>query len=347
MKPRRVFDYVYKFSKSTKDQGFGRRVFMFNNAIYARFGPKKTKIINYPIYALIEPTNRCNLQCEGCVRNDLNFGIGDLEFEDYKIIINKLKGLVRVHLQGQGEPFLHKDIFKMIDYASSKGIIVTTTSNGTLINEDIAKKVIDSKLDEIVLSVDSIDKDMCEKLRKGVKFDSLIENIKRLSQMRKNRKKKLKMSISMIMMKDNLKEIPSFINFFSDLGIDELIFQRLITNKIYVKHYERNFLKDQLISKNELEKEIRKNKELAKKKDICIFFDEGKCNWLWSQIYVNYRGDINPCCMILDPEYPKLGNILKEDFKKIWNGKDYLDLRKALINKKVPSVCEGCRRLWK
>jgi len=51
--------------------------------------------------------------------------------------------------------------------------------------------------------------------------------------------------------------------------------------------------------------------------------------------------------MILDPEYPKLGNILKEDFKKIWNGKDYLDLRKALINKKVPSVCEGCRRLWK
>ena len=114
-----------------------------------------------------------------------------------------------------------------------------------------------------------------------------------------------------------------------------------------MKHYEKNFLKNQLISKSELEKEIMRNKELAKKKNMCILFDEEKCNWLWSQIYVNYRGDVNPCCMILDPEEPKLGNILKQNFKEIWNNKEYLNLRHTLINKKVPSVCEGCRRLWK
>jgi len=343
----RAFGYLSKFSRSTKNQGFSRRVFLFSNASYARFGPKKERVGNYPIYALIEPTNNCNLKCETCIRHDLPFGFGDMSFENYKIIINKLKGLIRVHLQGQGEPFLHKDIFRMINYASDKGIIVTTTSNGTLLNSEMAKKIIESKLDEIVISVDSIDKETCESIRKGVKFDVLIDNIKRLSEMRKGRKKKLKMSIGMTIIKDNLKEIPEFIKFFSEMGINELIFQRLLTNEFYVKHYETNFLKEQLISEKELIKEIKKNKELAKRRNISILFDEGKCNWLWSQIYVNYMGDVNPCCLVLDPNNPKLGNLLKQDFKKIWNNQEYKNLRRLLINKKVPNVCKGCRRLWR
>lgn len=347
MKTKRAIGYLGKFSKATKNQGLGRRSFLFSNASYARFGPKNKKVLNYPIYALIEPTNRCNLQCETCIRNDLPFGIGDMNFEEYKIIINKLKGLIRVHLQGQGEPFLHKDIFRMINYASNKGIMVTTTSNGTLLNESMAKKIIESNLDEIVISVDSIDKEICESIRKGVKFDVLIENIKRLSEMRKGRNKKLKMSIGMTIIKDNVKEIPEFIKFFSEMGINELIFQRLLTNDFYVNHYETNFLKEQLVSQEEINKEVKKNKELAKRLKINVLFDEGKCNWLWSQIYVNYMGDVNPCCLILDPNNPKLGNLLRQDFKAIWNNQEYKNLRRMLINKQVPKVCNGCRRLWR
>jgi len=347
MKLGRIVGYLNKFYSATKHIEFSKKLFLFTNTIYARFGPKKEKVTNYPVYALIEPTSRCNLKCEICIRNDLPFDFGDMGFDNYKIIVDKLKGLIRVHLQGQGEPFLHKDIFRMINHASKKGIIVTTTSNGTLLNEDMAKKIMESGLDEIVISIDSIHKETCESIRKGVKFDVLIGNVKRLSEMREDRKKPLKISISMTMIKDNLKEISEFIKFFSAMGIDELIFQRLLTNRFYVNHYETNFLKEQLISQQELNKEIDKHKTLAKRRNISILFDEGRCNWLWSQIYINYMGDVNPCCLILDPNNPKLGNILKQDFKTIWNSQEYKNLRRSLINKKEPSVCKGCRRLWK
>ena len=39
-------------------------------------------------------------------------------------ILDKLDSLFKIHLSGQGEPFLNPDIFKMIEYANKKGIIV-------------------------------------------------------------------------------------------------------------------------------------------------------------------------------------------------------------------------------
>ena len=67
-------------------------------------------------------TNRCNLRCVMCRRtNEIKKGIfekiyGDMEFEVFKKIIDEAsrEGCYAIHISGDGEPLLNKDLIKMI-----------------------------------------------------------------------------------------------------------------------------------------------------------------------------------------------------------------------------------------
>jgi len=81
----------------------------------------------------IEITNACNLNCSFCIRNKRK--INYMSLDNYKRIIDKIKGYTReVYLHILGEPLLHPDIIKFIDYASESGMLVNITTNGYLIN---------------------------------------------------------------------------------------------------------------------------------------------------------------------------------------------------------------------
>ena len=103
---------------------------------------------NYPYIIQIEPTNKCNLNCIMCIRKEVVkklTGIPiDMSFENFKTILDKIPSAMLIQIQGQGEPFLNPDIFRMIKYAKTKGTCVYTTSNATLLNKVICKKIIKS-----------------------------------------------------------------------------------------------------------------------------------------------------------------------------------------------------------
>ena len=81
----------------------------------------------------LEITNRCNLNCDFCIKN--NRIISDITKENYEYIINKIKKYTNnIYLHILGEPLLHKDINYFIDYATNNNILVNITTNGYLIN---------------------------------------------------------------------------------------------------------------------------------------------------------------------------------------------------------------------
>ena len=57
----------------------------------------------------------------------------DMEFSDFKLIIDSCPSVFEVKIQGFGEPLLGADFFEMADYADSLGIWTRTTINGTLL----------------------------------------------------------------------------------------------------------------------------------------------------------------------------------------------------------------------
>jgi organic radical activating enzyme len=81
-------------------------------------------------------TNDCNLHCTGCfARNIMGDHESYMEYDEYEgaVIDAALKGCKRVTLIG-GEPFLHPNITKFINFNKSIGLKTTIYTNGYYIN---------------------------------------------------------------------------------------------------------------------------------------------------------------------------------------------------------------------
>jgi len=320
---------------------------LFNIAQFFKGSRRALILKNKPVTAQIEPTSKCNLKCEMCVREKIGVPIGTLSFENFKIILTKLDCLFKIHLSGQGEPFLNPEIFKMIDYANKRGILVNTTTNGTLLNKQIIESICKVELGEISVSLDSTKQKVYEKIRKGANFDKVIANIKNLTSELEMKKKKTIVTFAIVLLKENFEEVTDFIKLANKIGVKKVIFQTIQNKEDYVKNYDENIKKQTVADLMcKVKEKMSEAMKLGEKYKIIVVFDEGKpsegCVWPWRGIYASWNGFITPCCKILDYRKPIIGNIIKDDFWKIWNGNEYQMYRKMLMERKAPAACRGC-----
>ena len=113
-----------------------------------------------PRVIVIDPHHRCNTNCTHCwvhtpkIKHTDEFLNMSFPFERFKKLIDdaaKLK-VKTIILQGDGEPLLHPKSLEMLKYAKSKGLEARFFTNGILLNERVAKTVVDIGVDEIYCS---------------------------------------------------------------------------------------------------------------------------------------------------------------------------------------------------
>lgn len=134
-------------------------------------------------HLFLEVTSRCNARCEHCGSN-CGYEIPKDEISKEKLM-EMLKEVadhydatnILLNVTG-GEPFLRKDLFEIMDYAVSLGFKWGVTSNGILIDEEMVKKIVASKMCTISISIDGL-KETHEAFRKvpGA-WDKIIHGIK-------------------------------------------------------------------------------------------------------------------------------------------------------------------------
>ena len=115
-----------------------------------------------PTYCCIAIIERCFLHCRICYKwkDDINSrDPREPKIWQWKNFIDSLERLVDIPFQinfAGGEALMHHDTLELVRYASNKGFATLLASNGWLINEDMAKKINDSGLSIISLSLDGI-----------------------------------------------------------------------------------------------------------------------------------------------------------------------------------------------
>lgn len=143
---------------------------------------QKTPVLSAKIKLLWQ----CNLSCVFC---SLPRPSAPMSKEKVGEILRSLKskGLRKIHFSG-GEAFLHPRIIQIIEDAVSLGLQVNLTSNGTLITKEIARKIVDSGVHSISISLDGSTAKTHDKLR-GVKgaFKATVKAIRALARMSKKR----------------------------------------------------------------------------------------------------------------------------------------------------------------
>ena len=347
MRLRKYYDSIMSNSSFNRTSLNQKIKILINIIKFLRTNITKPLIVkNKPVIAQIEPTSECNLQCEMCIRKETGVPIGTMSFENFKKILDKLDSLFKIHLSGQGEPLLNPEFFRMIEYANKRGITVYFPTNGTCLTKEIISKIPNLNIGEIAISIDSTKKKTYEKIRRGAKFEKVLENIKNLVDETKKTKKRTLVSISTVILKENIYEISEFVLLAKNLGIKKIGFQTMQEKEDYLEKYNSKAKSQAISSMNEkLMEKINEAKKIAKENNITLIFDEEKspgCIWPWRSIYITWDGHITPCCKILDYRKPYFGNILKEYFWKIWNSESYQIYRKLLRKRKAPANCQGC-----
>lgn len=106
-------------------------------------------------------TRKCNLKCIHCYSNSDSIDyVNELSTEEGKILVDQLARYeIPVLLFSGGEPLLRSDIFELTKYAIQKGIRTVLSTNGTLITKEIAKKIKQSGISYVGISIDGIGKE--------------------------------------------------------------------------------------------------------------------------------------------------------------------------------------------
>ena len=118
-----------------------------------------------PITIDVEPTTGCNFRCTMCQVSSPDFKSQNMNIETFKEFISQNKQLLKIKLQGMGEPTVNNKFLEMIDIANDSGITVEFTTNGSLLNKVFISQLLKKKIYKITISIDGATKETFEKIR--------------------------------------------------------------------------------------------------------------------------------------------------------------------------------------
>ena len=312
---------------------------MFNlGLVYLSKWLRLTKPLGKPITAMIEPVNFCNLKCPLCPTGQglIKRKKESMKLEDFKKIIDNLGySIIHLRLWNWGEPLINRELGKMIKYAKSKGIYVNTSTNSFFLDEKIARELIKSGLDQLIVSMDGASEETYNKYRKNGNFNKVVSVLKKAVALKEKLGTKYpEIKLQFIIMKHNEHEIEKIIKLAKEIGVDTLFFKTV------------GVMDPQL--KKEINKYIPTNEKF--RRYVYIEGEEMKpvklrgrvCDYLWEEITVNVDGAVVPCCRDAHGKYV-FGNLKQEKLSKIWNGERMVNFRKQVLSSKDKiDICRLC-----
>ncbi len=296
---------------------------------------KLKRCLGLPLNILIEPTADCNYKCLKCPRqygykdDGLIEGTRNISFERYKSVIDEVGDtMISLRLWHYGEPFLNKDIFRMIKYANQKNIITAVSSNLSLLDKNMAEKLIDSGLDYLLVTFDGATAETYNRYSRKDAFHTVIGNIDALLKTRRQKGKKAPLvELQFIIMKENENEIGEMKKIADRLNPDKLSYVMLAPKNGPDVLYD------------EMPKESKYRMPLAEINRI------KSCCLPWEEAVVRYSGLVLPCSNDVLQAY-RMGELFhdKDDsFKNIWNNALYRRFReRAAGDINGIDICLNC-----
>ncbi len=299
-------------------------------------------------------TFKCNLKCDHCYINaHPNSENDELSTEEGKKLIDQIVDVNKpILILSGGEPLLRKDIFELAEYSVKKGLRTAMGTNGTLIDDKIARKLRSVGVRKVAISLDSTVPEIHDEFR-GVKgaWDAAVKGINAC------RENGVELQINTTVTKQNYNEIGDIIALAQKLGATDFhLFFLVPTGRgvaltdISPSDYEtmlRTVIKNRAKYKLEVKPTcapqfMRIAKQMGVKSERWV----RGCIAGISYCRIYPTGDVTPC-----PYIPiKVGNVRKESFQEIWFKSDVLNKLRDFKNLKGKcgiceylEICGGCR----
>ena len=288
-----------------------------------------------PISISFEPTTSCNLRCPECPSGLRSFTrpTGMLQEELFKKTIDQLAPtLSYLIFYFQGEPYLNPKFLDLVRYAADKGIYTATSSNAHYLNDENARKTVESGLDRLIISIDGTTQETYEQYRIGGNLEKVIEGARNVVKWKKELGSSTPHTIfQFLVVKPNEHQIEDVKRLAREIGIDEV---GLKTAQIY--DYENG---------SPLIPEQDKYARYAKQSDGTYRIKntwDNSCWKLWHSCVITWDGKVVPCCFDKDAQY-RMGDLQKQSFEALWKSNEYKSFRSSVLRSRSEiEMCRNC-----
>ena len=293
--------------------------------IFLAYKRRRTVLPYLPLRLWVEPTSLCNLKCVMCPNKDLpREEKGSMDFGLFtKVIDEAARFVAEANFTHRGESLLHPDFFQIVRYAHDAGIVTKFHTNGTLLDEEKARRLLVCGLDQFTFSVDGYDKATYESIRVNGVFEKTMGNIRRFLELKREAgAKKPTTILELIDFPDVYRRVDpatkkAFLGQFKGLPLDHIRVKEL-----------HNWAGEV---------------EGAKKGNAY-----SPCTFLWASLVIFWDGRVCPCTQdfhgVLDA-----GRAGEKSLAEIWNGPFMVNLRERAVRGDIKGLepCGACDRPWR
>ncbi|MDD3064883.1 MAG: radical SAM protein [Endomicrobiaceae bacterium] len=342
--------------ENLKENAFINGDKMLNNLLKneLEISEKQTELSSLPRNLTVTLTNKCNLKCIMCFAGEETFEISEKNLEEIKNIIPYLENISWMG----GEVFLYKDFIDILKWASQYSVRQEIITNGLLLSESVIKTLLEKHID-ITISIDGTSKEVYENIRRNGCFETLLNNLSVLNKIKKEIKTTSRFRLNAVIMKNNYKNIPDFLELAYKYGFDILAFSPLVRDSrnkeldIFGKDFNSgiiketakniNILKDKaLLYGIQIENSLPTEdfvENIGSKEYVFNFSVPSSkslsCHIPWKRLFIASNGDVYPNCFCKKP----VGNLTVHGLKELWNCKTMIEYRTRIINDKRKNFC--------
>ncbi|MEM1578339.1 MAG: radical SAM protein [Archaeoglobaceae archaeon] len=181
----------------------------------ADFGLRKPFVPGAPFQVVWDITYACNLRCKHCYATAGKAMEDELNTEEALETIEKLDRLgVTIIAFSGGEPLVRRDIFELTSYAHERGIYVALATNGTMITDEMAKKMKENGVSYLQISLDGTRETHDSFRGLNGAFDRAVEGIKNAV------KNGFFVNVSMTVTRYNYKDVEAVIELCEKMGVN-------------------------------------------------------------------------------------------------------------------------------
>ncbi len=283
----------------------------------------KKHCLSLPPVIQIEPTNMCNLKCPLCPTGSgtLSRPKGMMTFDTFERVLDELgDSLISIYFFCFGEPFLHKDLPRMIEASTRKNVLSLISTNGHFIQTpEAARAVVDAGLHVLIIAMDGSTQDVYRAYRKN----GDLEKVKRCAALIRDAKIKRGAEypytvIRTVATHENEKDLPNIERLAAELGADMFSYKS-VGCMVDVPDYSRFVPEEARMRRFDGSRENDIGRQ-----DICPF--------PFRQPVVFWDGSIVGCEYDHDMSF-KFGGISEDGFRKSWNSQNAIDLRKSILTR--------------
>lgn len=292
--------------------------------------------LSTPFVVFVDPASACNFSCPFCPTGHRDMidktgrFQGVMKLPLFKKIIDDLKEFEKpikvLRMYKDGEPFLNKNLAKMIAYAKKSGSIeyIDTTTNASLITPERLGPVLEAGLDKINISVDGMNREQYKKFTDfDFDFDKFVEHVKWLDANKGSCEVVIKIPGDLI---DNLQR-QEFLDTFGDY-----------CDRIFIENFAPCW--------PEFDVEAHTGVKITEGIYQQPIKPTDTCPYIFYSVSVNADGLVSSCFLDWGRKL-LIGDLSKQSLKEVWHSKKMNALRRQhLEGRRMENpVCSQCGQL--